>query len=83
MRRPVWSPDPGRPDADFVEDVDRTEVAGWHPVKRLGITVNIRQQEIEIRKDDPHGRSMVVEFSPLAGLRSYGIGSFYPSEDEA
>jgi hypothetical protein len=44
------------------EDVDRTEVAGWHTVKRLGITVNIRQQEIEIRKDDPHGRSMVVEF---------------------
>jgi hypothetical protein len=29
------------------DDVDRTEVAGWHPVKRLGITVNIRQQEIE------------------------------------
>ena len=61
------------------DDVDRTEVAGWHPVKRLGITVNIRQQEIDTWKDDPHGRFMVVEVSPLAGPRTYGLELFYPS----
>jgi hypothetical protein len=61
------------------DDVDRTEVAGWHPVKRLGITVNIRQQEIETWKDDPHGRFTVVEFSPLAGPRTYGLELFCPS----
>jgi hypothetical protein len=48
-------------------------------VKRLGITVNIRQQEIETWKDDPHGRFMVVEVSPLAGPRTYGLELFYPS----
>jgi hypothetical protein len=61
------------------DDVDRTEVAGWHPVKRLGITVNIRQQEIETWKDDPDGRFTVVEVSPLAGPRAYGLELFYPS----
>ena len=57
------------------DDVDRTEVAGWHPVKRLGITVNIRQQEIDTWKDDPHGRFTVVEVSypVLTRLTHVGI----------
>jgi hypothetical protein len=63
--------------------VDRTEVAGWHPVKRLGFTVDIRQQEIETWKDDPDGRFTVVEFSPLAGLRTYGLEFFYPGRTAA
>ncbi|KLK92648.1 hypothetical protein AA309_13245 [Microvirga vignae] len=70
----------GRRDADFWDDVNRTEKMGEHFVERLGINVFVREHEIKNWQEDPRGMHKVIKVSPLSGSTQYSLGSFYLSE---